>query len=36
MQITTISDKHGLHHKLQLPGGDLLIHAVDISNKGTQ
>ncbi|WP_396188777.1 hypothetical protein [Flavobacterium sp.] len=23
MQITTISDTHGLHHQLQLTGGDL-------------
>ena len=36
MQITTISDTHGLHHQLQLPGGDLLIHAGDVCNRGTQ
>lgn len=36
MQITTISDTHGLHHQFQLPGGDLLIHAGDVCNKGTQ
>jgi Icc-related predicted phosphoesterase len=35
MQITTISDTHGLHHQLQLPGGDLLIHAGDVCNRGT-
>lgn len=36
MQITTISDTHGLHHLLKLPGGDLLIHAGDVCNRGTQ
>lgn len=36
MQFTTISDTHGLHHQLQLPGGDLLIHAGDVCNRGTQ
>ena len=36
MQITTISDTHGLHHQLKLPGGDLLIHAGDVCNRGTQ
>jgi len=36
MQITTISDTHGLHHQLQLPGGDLLIHAGDVCIRGTQ
>ena len=29
MNITYISDTHGLHHELDLPGGDLLIHAED-------
>ena len=36
MQITSISDTHGLHHQLQLPGGDLLIHAGDVCKRGTQ
>ena len=36
MQITIISDTHGLHHQLRLPGGDLLIHAGDVCNRGTQ
>ena len=36
MQITTLSDTHGLHHQLQLPGGDLLIHAGDVCNRGSQ
>jgi Icc-related predicted phosphoesterase len=35
MQITTISDTHGLHHQLQILGGDLLIHAGDVCNRGT-
>lgn len=35
MKITTISDTHGLHHQIQLPGGDVLIHAGDVCNRGT-
>lgn len=35
MNITFISDTHGQHHKIQLHGGDILIHAGDVSNKGT-
>jgi Icc-related predicted phosphoesterase len=35
MKITTISDTHGLHHQLQLPGGDVLIHAGDVCNRGS-
>ena len=35
MKITTLSDTHGLHHKLELPGGDLLIHSGDVCNRGT-
>lgn len=34
MKIVAISDTHGQHHKLQLPEGDVLIHAGDISNRG--
>jgi predicted phosphodiesterase len=30
--IDCISDTHGLHKRLQLPGGDLLIHAGDCSS----
>lgn len=35
-KITAISDTHGLHSKLngKLPGGDLIIHSGDISNRG--
>lgn len=36
MKITTLSDTHGLHHKLELPGGDVLIHAGDVCNRGTE
>ena len=36
MQITTLSDTHGHHHQLQLPGGDLLIHTGDVCNRGSQ
>ncbi|MBP6128267.1 metallophosphatase domain-containing protein [Flavobacterium sp.] len=36
MKITTLSDTHGLHHKLLLPGGDILIHAGDVCNRGTE
>lgn len=34
MKITTISDTHGLHHQIHLPGGDILIHAGDVCNRG--
>ena len=34
MKIVAISDTHGLHARLKLPEGDLLIHAGDISNRG--
>lgn len=36
MKITLISDTHGLHHQLTLKGGDLLIHAGDVSARGTE
>jgi len=32
MTIICISDTHGRHREVELPGGDLLIHAGDISN----
>lgn len=35
MKITAISDTHGLHHQIHLPGGDMLIHAGDVCNRGT-
>jgi len=34
MKITFISDTHTKHKQLDLPGGDLLIHAGDIMNSG--
>lgn len=34
MRIVAISDTYGQHRKLNLPEGDVLIHAGDISNKG--
>lgn len=36
MRITTISDTHGFHEKLILPKGDILIHAGDVCNRGTE
>lgn len=35
MKITAISDTHSQHDKLQLAGGDLLIHAGDQTSRGT-
>ena len=34
MKITFISDTHTKHKQLDLPGGDILIHAGDIMNSG--
>lgn len=34
MRVTAISDTHGLHNKVNLLPGDILIHAGDISMKG--
>lgn len=36
MRIVTISDTHGCHRELNLPKGDILIHAGDICNKGNK
>lgn len=36
MEITFISDTHGLHDELKPMGGDLLIHAGDITEYGTE
>ena len=38
MRLVCISDTHALHHEMvhELPKGDVLIHAGDISNKGGQ
>lgn len=34
MKIIGISDTHGKHHELEIPAGDILIHAGDISSRG--
>lgn len=36
MKIVAISDTHNLHGKLDLPDGDLLIHAGDFTNRGKE
>lgn len=36
MKIVPISDTHGKHEQLVLPIGDILVHAGDISMKGTE
>ena len=35
MKITFISDTHGMHGSIKLPGGDVLVHAGDCLNRGT-
>lgn len=35
MKIVAISDTHGLHDGVELPAGDVLIHAGDVSSRGT-
>ena len=34
-KLVLISDTHGLHRSVDLPAGDILIHAGDLSNKGS-
>lgn len=34
MRVVAISDTHGLHEELELPPGDVLIHAGDYSRQG--
>ncbi|HLP12573.1 MAG TPA: metallophosphatase domain-containing protein [Flavobacteriales bacterium] len=36
MKIVAISDTHGKHALLQLPLGDVLVHAGDVSGRGAQ
>jgi Icc-related predicted phosphoesterase len=36
MRIVAISDTHNLHHRLKIPTGDVLLHAGDVSIKGTE
>jgi len=35
MEIVCISDTHGKHEELVLPPGDMLLHAGDVSSRGT-
>jgi Icc-related predicted phosphoesterase len=35
LKLVAISDTHGQHNKLKLPEGDILIHAGDMSMRGT-
>lgn len=35
MKIVCIADTHGLHEKVELPEGDVLIHAGDLTGHGT-
>lgn len=35
MKIVCISDTHNLHHKIEVPDGDLLIHAGDATMRGS-
>ena len=34
MKIVAISDTHGKHNELELPSGDILFHAGDVSKRG--
>ena len=36
MKVVAISDTHNKHHLLHLPEGDLLLHAGDVSSRGTE
>lgn len=36
MKLTFISDTHGQHESLELEGGDILVHAGDLSKQGTE
>lgn len=36
MKIVNISDTHGCHRELELPKGDMLLHAGDICNRGNK
>ena len=36
MKIVAISDTHGQHQSMSIPSGDLLIHAGDLSKRGTK
>lgn len=34
IRIVAIADTHGFHHRLQIPDGDILIHAGDLTDVG--
>jgi len=36
VRVVCISDTHGLHEQVTLPPGDLLVHAGDVSRRGTR
>jgi len=36
LRLVLISDSHGLHNQLRLPSGDMIIHAGDVSSRGTE
>ncbi len=36
MKVVAISDTHGYHRQLDLPAGDVLIHAGDVCDRGNQ
>ena len=36
MRIVCLSDTHNLHERIQVPEGDLLLHAGDATNRGTE
>jgi Icc-related predicted phosphoesterase len=36
MKVTAISDTHGKHTDIELSGGDVLIHAGDVSRRGSE
>lgn len=35
MRVVCLSDTHGLHGRISVPDGDLLVHAGDVSKRGT-
>jgi len=36
LKLVLISDTHGLHNQLRLPPGDVILHAGDVSSRGTE
>ena len=35
MKLITIADTHGLHRSFEIPDGDILVHAGDLTRHGT-